>query len=32
MRLFPSRRKTNDPSDLTDDPWALIEPLLPPQG
>jgi putative transposase len=32
MRLFPRRRKTNYPSDLTDDQWALIEPLLPPQG
>jgi len=32
QRPFSMRRKSNDRSDLSDDPWALIEALLPPQG
>lgn len=32
MRLFPKRRKTNYPSDLTDAQWELVEPVLPPQS
>jgi putative transposase len=24
------RRRTNYPSDLTDEPWAILEPMIPP--
>lgn len=30
MLLFPRKRKGSYPSDLTDEQWKLIEPLIPP--